>query len=70
MSEDNNTELCMPLSCSSLNINTTVTSLLVVWDWPIFTKYNKECSGTDQERGNDYGPLRSHHHSIQWAISV
>jgi hypothetical protein len=25
---------------------------------------------SDQERGNDYGPLRPHHHNIQWAISV
>jgi hypothetical protein len=27
-------------------------------------------SPSDQERGNDYGPLRLHHHNIQWAISV
>jgi hypothetical protein len=25
---------------------------------------------SDQERGNDYGSLRPHHHNIQWAISV
>ena len=25
---------------------------------------------SDHERGNDYGPLRPHHHNIQWAISV
>jgi len=25
---------------------------------------------SDHERGNEYGPLRPHHHNIQWAISV
>ena len=30
----------------------------------LFTVYS------DQERGNDYGPLRPHHHYIQWAFSV
>jgi hypothetical protein len=25
---------------------------------------------SDQERGNEYGPLRPHHHNIQWAIAA
>jgi hypothetical protein len=37
--------------------------------WLVTCK-KKVAGFSDQEKGNDYGPLRPHHHNIQWAISV
>jgi hypothetical protein len=30
----------------------------------------KRYLNSDQERRNDYGPLRPHHHTIKWSLSI
>jgi hypothetical protein len=36
----------------------------------IFALVQKKNLFSDQERGNDNGPLWPHHHNIQWAIAA